>query len=63
MDWLYLKQALFIPYFKHLGSSLWVAIELIIQKGIGMDKPKGEYFVSCRYDWKCYLNNNKLVWV
>jgi hypothetical protein len=61
MDWLYLKQALFIPYFKHLGSSLWVAIELRIQKEIGMDKPKGECLVSCRYDGECNLNDNKLV--
>jgi hypothetical protein len=47
---------------KHLGSSLWVAIELRIQKEIGMDKPKGEYLVSCRYDGECKLNDNKLVW-
>jgi hypothetical protein len=38
------------PYFKHLGSSLWVKIELGNQKEMGMDKPKDKYLASCRYD-------------
>jgi hypothetical protein len=48
--------------FKHLGSSLWVAIELGVQKEIGMYKPKGECLVSYRYDDEYNLNDNKLVW-
>lgn len=24
---------------------------------LGMDKPKGEYFVSCRYDWELLSDN------
>ncbi|MFT4806257.1 MAG: hypothetical protein ACI9YE_003490 [Psychroserpens sp.] len=53
---------LYSSYFKHLGSCLWVAIELRIQKEMGMDKPKGECLVSYRYDDEYNLNDNKLVW-
>jgi hypothetical protein len=59
-DWLYLKP-LIIPYFKHLGSSLLIVIELDNLKGMGMDKRKGEYLVCCGVDGERNSYDNKLV--
>jgi hypothetical protein len=46
---------------KHLGSSLWVTIELDNLKGMGMDKRKGEYLVCCGVDGERNSYDNKLV--